>query len=355
MKPISFAVVGLGRIGRTHCHHFSALKGLYQLAAVCDRDQERAKELANLFRCTPHTELRDCLREPDLELVIIATRSLDHAAHAEEVLAAGKTVLLEKPIGVTEKDEALLHRLDRQYPGKLFFGHNHRFEPAFQNTLEILRGGSLGEPHWIKLCKHHPFMRRDDWQMRLDCGGGQLSVWGPHLLDQGLQLLGSPVAEVVSVLKRILTPGDGDDHVWILLHGENGRTVEIEISNAVALESPYLTIYGDRGSLRYGQAQKSIELKYLEPTFQWSRADASVETPRVGESVSAEDSLPWINEERRVIPEGDMWSQVEDSMAKHLYKALREGVRFPVKNAEALEVLRVTSLVKRQNPQFAWL
>lgn len=44
---------------------------------------------------------------------------------------------------------------------------------------------------------------------------------GPHLLDQSLQLLGAPVRDVWNLLRRVLTPGDGDDHVRIMLVGEN--------------------------------------------------------------------------------------------------------------------------------------
>ena len=45
---------------------------------------------------------------------------------------------------------------------------------------------------------------------------------------------------------------------------------------------------------------------------------------------------------------------IED-IARHLYKALRENVPFPIANADAFEVVRVTDLVKKQNSQFNWL
>jgi predicted dehydrogenase len=302
-----------------------------------------------------YTDFAEFLADPNLELVIIATRSLDHARNAAQALAAGKTVLLEKPIGVTAEDYLTLQHLIKAYPQKLYFGHNHRFEPAFMNTQAILAQGLLGNIHVIKLCKHHAFMRRNDWQMRLDCGGGQLSVWGPHLLDQGLQLLGAPVREVRSDLRRILTPGDADDHVQITLVGENDVVAALEISNAVALTGPYCALYGDRGALSYDQDQKTIHLKYLDPQFHWPEASAQAGTPDPAQAMSAERELPWIEETRQVDPATSLWDEVEIEMARHLFNALRNNIPFPVTSSDALEVVRITEIVKKQNPQFQWI
>lgn len=354
-KKIKFGVCGIGRIGVHHCQFFFQDRDRYELTALCDLDPARVEAAQAEFGGRGYTDFAEFLADPELELAIIATRSLDHARNAEQALAAGKTVLLEKPIGVTAEDFLTLQHLVKAYPGRLFFGHNHRFEPAFRNTQAILAQGLLGNVHVIKLCKHHAFMRRNDWQMRLDCGGGQLSVWGPHLLDQGLQLLGAPVREVRSDLRRILTPGDADDHVHITLVGENDVVAELEISNAVALPGPYCTLYGDRGALRYDQDQKTIHLKYLDPNFQWPEASAQAETPALSQGMCAERELPWIEETRQVMPATSLWHQVEIEMVRHLFNALRQNIPFPVKSAEALEVVRITEIVKRQNPQFQWV
>ena len=355
MKAIKFGVCGVGRIGAQHCRFFSQDRESYELVALCDIDPERVSAMTAEFGGKGYSDYTEFLADPEMELAIIATRSLDHAQNAAQALAAGKIVLLEKPVGVTEEDYLLLQQLSRDYPGKLYFGHNHRFEPAFMTTCAIIAEGLLGKIQVVKLCKHHAFMRRNDWQMRLDCGGGQLSVWGPHLLDQGLQLLGAPVREVWSYLRSILTPGDADDHVKITLSGENDVIAELEISNSVALAGPYCTIYGDRGTLIYGQDQKNIHLKYLDPQFRWPEAAANAGTPVPGKAMCAEPELPWIEETRKVEPDTSMWDQVEIDIARHLYRAIRENIPFPIKSSEALEVVRITGIVKKQNPQFNWL
>ena len=355
MDPIALGVCGLGRIGVDHCRWFSRNREQYRLTALCDVDPQRLNHLALEYGAREYNDLDALTADPEVELVIVATRSLDHVRHARRALEARKIVLLEKPIAVTEKDFRDLTQLEAAYPGKLYFGHNHRFEPAFTQMRAMIDSGALGRVYGIKLSRHRPFERRNDWQTRLDCGGGQLSVWGPHLIDQGLQLLGAPVRDVWSRLQRILTPGDGDDHVNIVLTGENGVVVEVEISNCVALPCPYAVVYGDRGILKCDQEQKHIHIKHLDPQFRWPDAVAHAETPAPGHGFNDDPELPWIEKTVKVEPEGNMWEIVEIELAKRLYDAIRRGVPFPVKNAEALEVVRITEMVKRRNPQFAWL
>lgn len=355
MKRISFGICGLGRIGQVHLRHFTKAGDQYVLTALCDIDPERAGTLAAKHGCAGYTGYDEFLRHPGMDLVIIANRSLDHARSAERALAAGRTVLLEKPIGVTAADHALLRDLVARFPERLFFGHNHRFEPAFANMRAIMASGILGSVHVVKLCKHHGFLRRDDWQMRLDCGGGQLSVWGPHLIDQGLQFLGSPVRRVEGHLRRILTPGDGDDHVRIMLAAEDGPLVELEISNAVAEIGPYCTMIGDRGMLTCDQGQKQLRLRYLDPRFAWTETAASAGTPPLDYWSPFSAALPWVEETRAVSPDVDMWEYVEEAMVAHLFNAMRRDTPFPITSADALEVVRITEIIKGQNPHFAWL
>ncbi len=355
MDVIKFGVCGLGRIGTVHCRWSIHNREQYQLVAGCDVDPERANAIAGEYGCRGYTGFEEFLADPEMELVIIATRSLDHVCNARQALQAGKIVLLEKPIGVTEEDYRQLLKLDKEYSGKLFFLHNHRFEPAFINARAIIAEGLIGKVQVIKIAKHHRFVRRNDWQMRLDCGGGQLSVWGPHIIDQGLQLLDSPVRGVYSCLRRLLTPGDADDHVRIILEGENDAVAELEISNSVALPGPYCMIYGDRGSLSYEQDQKNIQLRYLDPQFRWPEAAAEAGTPARGKAYGADPELPWIEETRKVEPDTSLWLQVEINIAGHLYDTIRKGIPFPVKSSEALEVVRITEIVKQQNNQFAWV
>lgn len=353
MSAIKLGVWGLGRIGTVHCKHFTDQKGMYDLVAGCDVEQPKLDKLVADYQCAAYSSAEDFLADANVELAIISTRSLMHVAHALQALEAGKYVLLEKPIAMSNDEVEMLREADEQYPGKLFFLHNHRFEPAFENIRRILASGILGDVEQVTLRRHHGYRRRADWQGVLRYGGGQLNNWGSHVVDHALQFIGGPVKDVWSNLKGINTIGDAENHVKIVLTGENGIVVDLEISDAVALPGPYCTVYGTRGTL-VCQSQRKIHLRYIEPTFEFPDLEASTDSPPLNGGFGDDEPIPWCEETRDVEPDTNMWAYVEIVTARHLYRTVREGVPFPVKNADALEVVRTIGLVKEQNRQFRW-
>jgi len=336
-----------------HCKHFPTQPGTFELVAGCDIDPAKTAKLADEYHCTTYNDPEEFLADPNVELVVIATRSLDHAAHALRALAAGKCVLLEKPIAMSYREIEKLRQADLDYPGKLFFLHNHRFEPAMQQIFGIARSGILGDIEQVKLCRHHAFGRRADWQAYLRYGGGQLSNWGSHIIDHALQFIGGPVKDTWGNLKGVNTIGDAESHVKIVLTGENGIVVDLEISNIVAVPGPFCTVYGSRGSLICPD-ERQIRLRYLEPDFEFCEADASTGSPPLNGGHWRDVDLPWRDETQKVEPDVNMWVYVEVETAQHLHQALREGVPFPIANADALDVARIIQVVKEQNPEFKW-
>lgn len=360
MNRIKFGVCGLGRIGTRHAEFFAKEKDQFELIAGCDIDAQRAEEFKQEYHCEGYSSYAEFLKNPELELVIISTRSLDHVSNAADALAAGKTVLLDKPIAVTEENFAEIQKLDKKYKGKLFFLHNVRFNPAFQTVLKIVDSGILGEIKFVKIRRHHGFVRRCDWQTLLSCGGGQLSCWGPHVIDQGLLLIHSPLKRIWGNLQLVNARGDADDQVKIMLVGENGIVADLEVSYMSAIGDAYCTVYGNRGTLVCQNdlnIQEEIKLKYLDPSFQL--ADRPVVQGNLmktaGQGFSCDGALPWIETSVKIEPAGAPWDVWETQIVHHLYRALREGVPFPVTSEQAFEVVRVIEEVKKQNPQFAWV
>lgn len=353
MSAIKLGAWGLGRIGFVHVTNFAAQTDLYEVVAGCDVERPKVDRLVADYGCAGYTAPEEMLADPHVELVIIATRSLTHVANAWQALAAGKYVLLEKPIAMSFAEIEQLRQADRRYPGKLFFLHNHRFEPAMQQCFAIARSGLLGDLIQVKLCRHHVFSRRADWQAYLRYGGGQLNNWGSHIIDHALQFIGGPVKDIWGNLQGVNTIADAETHVKVVLTGENGIVVDLEISNNVALPGPLCTVYGSRGSLICAD-EKSLRLRYLVPGFQFSEATASTASPPLDGGHFSDMDLPWRDETQAVEPDTNMWVYVEIETARHLYRAVREGVPFPVANADALEVSRIIQVVKDQNPDFKW-
>jgi len=269
-------------------------------------------------------------------------------------------VLLDKPIAVTSEDFERIQELDKKYKGKLFFLHNIRFEPAFNTIQKIISRGILGDVKFVKLRRHHGFARRCDWQTLLSCGGGQLSCWGPHMIDQGLQLMQSPITRIWGNLQLVNARGDADDQVKIMLVGKNGIVADLEISYMAAIQDAYCTVYGSRGTLicqNDFSINAIVNIKYIDPSFEFEdRPVVEGNYKNInGGGFNCDGKIPWIEDEVKVEPAGIPWDIWETELVFNLYKALREGIPFPVTSEQAFNVVRVIEEVKKQNPQFKWL
>lgn len=343
MKKIKVGIWGLGRAGFCmHVTEITKFPEMYEIVAGCDLAKDRLQATKELLpSCRLYSKPEEFLKDPEVELISIATRSPDHTAHALKALATGKYVFLEKPIALNYADAKKLKKASEKYPGKLFFRHNRRFESPFTHIREIIATGVLGDIYEVKLHRHG-YQRRNDWQTIIECGGGQLNNWGPHIIDHGLRFLESPVANIWSDLKKIAAVGDAEDHLKVVLTGKNGRIVDLEISGGVAMAQPEYVLFGTKGSLTC--MGNTITMKYIDPKQKFIKIKAYPDNPPLTGVFGNNEVLKWVEKTIPVAPKAkcdthDIW--------KHLYNTIRKGKLFPITVDEAIEVVRVTELVKK--------
>ncbi|MFA6101848.1 MAG: Gfo/Idh/MocA family oxidoreductase [Victivallaceae bacterium] len=343
MKKIKVGIWGLGRAG--YCMHISEIAkfpDMFEIVAGCDIAKDRVKAAKEKVpSCRFYSRQEEFLKDPEVELVSVATRSPDHTAHALKALAAGKYVFLEKPVALTYADAKKLKKASEKYPGKLFLRHNRRFEAPFNHIREIIASGVLGEVYEVKLHRHG-YQRRNDWQTIIACGGGQLNNWGPHIIDHALRFLESPVAKVCSDLKKIAAVGDAEDHLKIVLTGKNGRIVDLEISGGVAIPQPEYIIFGTKGALTC--QGNTITMRYIDPKQKFLKIKAYPDNPPLNGVFGNEEVLKWVEKTVAVAPKSkcdthDIWQA--------LYNTIRKGKPYPITIDEGMEVVRITELVKK--------
>lgn len=319
-----------------HCEELKGREHQFRIVAACDLIESRRVKIQERYGCRVYERMEDLLADQEVELVDIATRSNDHYAHGLAALASGKHVFMEKPMAETYDEALHLLAAAGASPGKLYIRHNRRFDPDFLHAREIIAGGLLGRVYQAKL-RRHGYQRRDDWQTIKIYGGGQLLNWGPHVIDHALRFLDSPVASMWSELKRVAAVGDSEDHVKIVLKGENGMVSDLEISGGVTIADPLLTLYGTRGTLV--MTEKEIRLKVLEPGTEPAPKAADPGTP--GETFGSVEELLWREETFPVAPAEpkNIWDA--------LYASIRLGRDFPIKLEEAVEVMRIITEAKK--------
>jgi scyllo-inositol 2-dehydrogenase (NADP+) len=344
MKKIKVGIWGLGRAGfGMHIPEIERFPEMFEIVAGCDTAQDRIQGTRKkLPSCRLYSKPEEFIKDPEVELISIATRSPDHTAHALKALATGKYVFLEKPIALTYADARKLKKASEKYPGKLFLRHNRRYEAPFTHIREIIATGVLGDIYEVKLHRHG-YQRRNDWQAIMACGGGQLNNWGPHIIDHALRFLDSPVANIWGDLKKIAAVGDAEDHLKIVLTGKNGRIVDLEISGGAAISQPEYVIFGTKGALIC--QGNTITMKYIDPKQKLLKIKAYPDNPPLDwGAFGNKETLRWIDKTVTVAPtaqceEHDIW--------QGLYNAIRKGKPYPITIDEAVEVVRVTELVKK--------
>lgn len=341
-KPIRLGLVGIGRAGwGMHCTELEALKDCFQIVAACDRDPERTGRMAERYGCRVYDRVEDLVRDPDVELVDVATRTRSHVPHALLALRAGKNVFLEKPIGVTVGEAQKLLRAQERSTGRVYCRHNRRFEAAFQHVREIIASGVLGKVFEARL-RGGGYGRRNDWQTMLAEAGGMLLNWGPHLIDQALVLLDSPVVSLWSDLKNVASLGDAEDCAHVILRGENGRVVDVMVGGAMGISVPGIAIFGSKGALVYDG--KEIRMRYLDPKHKLPARRLVPGTPPPGSGFNYPDDLKWVDEKMAVAPKLEC---NDSTLWRCLYDSVRKGKPYPVPLEHALEVMRVITRAKK--------
>ncbi len=343
-NAIKVGLVGIGRAGwGMHLKEIEGKEDMFKVVAVCDIIPERNDLAKERLGCRAYATVDELIKDEEVELVDIATRSSDHYEHARKALDAGKDVLLEKPACTNYDDfKDLLARSNQPGKPRLFFRQNRRFELGFNELRSIINDGLLGDVFELRLTQYG-YQRRDDWQTVAKYGGGQMNNWGPHLIDHTLQLLDSPVARLSSNLILSAAAGDCEDHFSIQLTGENGRYATVSVSGSAALgEHRTYTAIGSKGMAI--MHDNEMKVRYIDPEQVLPPVVADEETPAIsfGKSGTFEAAVEpsWIEKTY------ELKGQDLTVFWNALYETYRNGKPFPIKDEEVDALMRVITQAK---------
>lgn len=309
--------MGLGRSG--WYLHLQVMKGMadrFEVVAVSDPLEDRRKEAIEATGCTAYATPEELLNDDRVELVVVATPSHTHADLTVKALEAGKHVLVEKPMATNLEEVDRMIEAAKKNDRLLTVYQLRRLDPDYLRLKEIIDSGVLGPLVLVKFARNS-YRRRNDWQTLRKFGGGMLNNWGSHIVDQGLQLIDGPVTRFFADLQHTVSAGDADDHVKIVMKGESGMVVDIEVSSCIAYPTPEYFVVGKYGTLQ-GSTRK-FTYKYYDP----KEAPELVadEGPAEGRSYGKPEELPWVEKTEEIDTSGD----VKVTFYENLYDAIRKG------------------------------
>ncbi len=221
----------------------------------------------------------------DIHIVDICAPGWMHAEIAIAALAAGKHVLVEKPLANTLAEAEAMAEAARKARGQgvqSMIGFNYRRVPALALARELIAEGRLGTVRHVRAAYLQDWLVDPDspmtWRLNKDtAGSGALGDIASHAIDQVLFLLGDQVTEVSGRLHTFTPqrPGaDGledvtvDDAAWATLTLASGAIASVEVSRVATGQknSLKLEIYGDKGALLF-DLEDLNELGFLDATL----------------------------------------------------------------------------------------
>jgi len=147
-RPLRVGLVGAGRWAAVHRATLAAAGA--ELVAVATGSAASAARVHADWGVPTTTDLDELLAS-DVEAVIVASPNDLHARQALRALAAGKHVLVEKPMAITRADARALADAARSSDRVVAVGHEMRVFALFARVRELIDEGRLGEPLHLKL------------------------------------------------------------------------------------------------------------------------------------------------------------------------------------------------------------
>lgn len=286
--PLGVAVLGHSFMGKAHSNAWRNVNAFYDTPAVArrllvGRDRERTAAAARRFGWEDSaTDWHAALERDDIQIVDICTPGHLHAELAVAALAAGKHVIVEKPLANTVAEAELMAAAAAQARRRgiqSMVGFNYRRVPALAQARALIADGALGTIRQVKAAYLQDWLADErepmSWRLRREAAGsGALGDLGSHVVDQLRFLLGAEVRSVAATTNTFVGQRRGadgpepvtvDDAAWATLHLDSGAVASMEVSrfatgrkNALQLE-----VYGSGGHLRF-DLENLNELQYYD-------------------------------------------------------------------------------------------
>jgi predicted dehydrogenase len=191
-------IIGAGGIGRVHAQ--GAADAGCPVSVFCDSDLDKAREAADPWDAEVVGSVDELLAREDVSRVVLAVPNGLHMDLCIQVLQAGKDVLLEKPMALSEAQCSAILEAHRQTSAILQVGFVCRFAATSQVARRVIEQGDLGEIYHAKavMLRRRGIPGLGRWfTTKAHSGGGVLIDLGPHLTDLVLHLIGRPAVERV--------------------------------------------------------------------------------------------------------------------------------------------------------------
>jgi predicted dehydrogenase len=273
-RPLGVAVIGYSFMGKAHSNAWRNVGAFYpdtppvRQQVLVGRDPAAVKAAAGRYGWAESaTDWADVVGRDDIDIVDICTPGHLHADIALAALAAGKHVLVEKPLANTVAESEAMVSAAASAAGRSMIGFNYRRVPALALARQVIAEGRIGTVRQVRAAYLQDWLSDATapmtWRLRREeAGSGALGDLGSHVVDQLHHLLGERVVSARGHLQTFVTERVGsagrepvtvDDAAWATLETSSGVVAGVEVSRMATGRKNGLTleVYGSEGALSF--------------------------------------------------------------------------------------------------------
>lgn len=200
MQPVQLGVIGLGRAFMLTLPALKADASV-RLVAACDIGERARSAFETEFGRPAYDTVEMLCRDSQVEAVYIASPHGLHAEHVAACAAAGKHVMVEKPLSLSIDDAQAMIQACREAGTHLIVGPSHSFDAPVAQARQLIDEGTLGRVRMINAFNYTDFLyrpRRPE-ELQTELGGGVIFSQAIHQVDVVRYLAGQPAHQVTAM------------------------------------------------------------------------------------------------------------------------------------------------------------
>ncbi|MGC1273661.1 MAG: bi-domain-containing oxidoreductase [Planctomycetaceae bacterium] len=293
---VRFALVGCGTAAAKTAQALR-LAPSAELRCAVDLNRSLLDGFRQRFGVAGTTDLDEVLRSPDIDAVFLGTPHPSHLPLAERCAAAGKHLIVEKPLATTEEEIGTLIDVCARSGVRVTVNYSRRFQPQMQFARKLIAAGGLGRlvgatvlfaqekrrDYWIDSRSGDP-----NWRAaQSSSGGGMLLTTMVHHLDYLFWMAGQPGAYAGGSLGTLGSP-EGvsvEDSLAVTFRFPNGGIGTIAGSTCCPGGQDYLSLWGTDGQLRVEGDEFTVHTKRPVPDLvpgMWQRVPTALKVSERG-------------------------------------------------------------------------
>ncbi len=351
MTTLKVAIVGTGGISNAHAGAYAG-NGRTSLVGVTDLVEAKAQAMATKYGSKPYADLAELLATEQPDLVSVTTPPGSHADLAIEILAAGKSVLLEKPPVMSLAEMDAVAEAERSSEGSVYVVFQHRHGSGAVRAADLLSRGALGTPQ-VAVCETLWFRPRSyfdpEWRGTwVGEGGGPTLGHGIHQIDLLLHLLG-PWRTINAMAARLDRPVEFEDVSMASVIFESGAVGTVINSLLSPRELSRIRIDTTGGTLEVGHVYG-----YSDADWTFHPVPGAADAAKLGldpgirrETVEtdATSNDPWIASAGKDVPSNhaaQINRLVDDLLSGRIHDTTLAGTRPTMEFVSALYASAIT-------------